>query len=260
MAKSVLRYAGGKSRIANQLVSRFPDFNEYREAFLGGGIVFLTTKESFSDRKYWINDIFSPLVKFWEESKISNTELQVLLFDLKNHTDTLDIDQIKELVNFCKINLYSQDSLEVARNFFFLNRRTFSGTVLKGGVPKEGSRWTHSSINRIKTLEPALKDVRITCMDYKDVIRLKGDNVFLFLDPPYYGIKGLYSHETIDHEELAEELQRTSHKFMLTYNDTSEVRNFYKGFQIEETQLVYGMDNSGGNKCKRGNELLITNY
>ena len=39
--KSPLRYPGGKTRAAQMLINLAPDFEEYREPFIGGGSVFI---------------------------------------------------------------------------------------------------------------------------------------------------------------------------------------------------------------------------
>jgi len=66
MIKSPLRYPGGKSRAVELIASLLPDFDEFREPFLGGGSVFVHTKQRFSKKNYWVNDLYLELFKFWE--------------------------------------------------------------------------------------------------------------------------------------------------------------------------------------------------
>ena len=56
--KSPLRYPGGKTRAAEMLINLAPDFEEYREPFIGGGSVFIKMKQKFPNAKYWVNDLF----------------------------------------------------------------------------------------------------------------------------------------------------------------------------------------------------------
>jgi DNA adenine methylase len=44
MIKSPLRYPGGKSRSVDLISKIIPDFDEFREPFLGGGSIFIHTK------------------------------------------------------------------------------------------------------------------------------------------------------------------------------------------------------------------------
>ena len=64
--KSPLRYPGGKSRAVKTIAPLIPDFEEFREPFVGGGSVFFYCKQRFPQRKFWINDLYFKLFKFWE--------------------------------------------------------------------------------------------------------------------------------------------------------------------------------------------------
>lgn len=63
MIKSPLRYPGGKSRSVERIASLIPQFDEFREPFVGGGSVFIHLKQKFPNKKYWINDIYPALFK-----------------------------------------------------------------------------------------------------------------------------------------------------------------------------------------------------
>jgi DNA adenine methylase len=65
MIKSPLRYPGGKSRAVEIIAKLLPDFDEFREPFLGGGSVFVYVKQRYPNKKFWVNDLYSELYKFW---------------------------------------------------------------------------------------------------------------------------------------------------------------------------------------------------
>jgi DNA adenine methylase len=69
MIKSPLRYPGGKSRAVDLISSLVPDFDEYRESFLGGGSLFINLKQIFPNKVFWINDLYEELYKFWKYSR-----------------------------------------------------------------------------------------------------------------------------------------------------------------------------------------------
>jgi DNA adenine methylase len=50
MIKSPLRYPGGKSRAVDLISSLIPDFDDYREPFLGGGSLFINLKQIFPSK------------------------------------------------------------------------------------------------------------------------------------------------------------------------------------------------------------------
>lgn len=294
MAKFVspIRYAGGKSKIADDLVDLFPrEFSEYREPFLGGASVFLSLRSQDDlhkiDRPYWLNDKFDPLVWFWwtVQNKKHCVDLMEKLWELfevtSAHSSYDSIrDCCKSLAESFRADIkdelnrvhYANPDWDDDKFFhtvfwgayksFFLNRTTYSGTVLKGGVTKGASegRWTSSSIDRLLPVSKAFDQVKITCQDFAPVIDSPGDNVFMFLDPPYYEIKGLYTEDDLNHFGLASKLQKTSHKFLMTYNDHPNVRSMYSWAMIEPFVVQYSMDNHGGKECKKAPELLIRNY
>ena len=58
MIRSVLRYPGGKSKVAQKIVSLIPpNIKEFREPMVGGGSVSLVFKQTLPHVKVWINDI-----------------------------------------------------------------------------------------------------------------------------------------------------------------------------------------------------------
>jgi len=75
---------------------------------------------------------------------------------------------------------------DVARGsaFFVLNRITFSGTSCSGGYSQRAfeGRFTDSSIKRAEAISNLLQDVKITNLDYSDVLNAEGDDVFIYLD------------------------------------------------------------------------------
>ena len=94
----------------------------------------------------------------------------------------------KELHRFLLNNIDSIDSIHKAAAFFIFNRITFSGTTESGGFSNAAfhKRFTESSIERVKSLSRILENTKISNLDYEEVISTDGDDVFLFLDPPYY--------------------------------------------------------------------------
>lgn len=285
---SPLRYPGGKSTVSNFLRSQFPQFKEYREPFVGGGSVFFNLK-SFDenlgvDHSYWINDKFPPVAWLWmcfQDPDLNSHLVDELrwIYAVSENGDGKEIvckrlgesfraelhqliEQEWEMQSSLDIGEYEKKVSRGAFLAFFLNRNTFSGALLEGGITKGASlgRWTESSIERIRPLTGALHNVRISCLDYSSVIDSPGEDVFMFLDPPYYSTKGLYYLHKMNHEHMAEMLKGTKHKFLLTYDNDEHIRKLYSWANVEEFQVQYGMDNANGRACKKQSELLIRNY
>lgn len=128
-------------------------------------------------------------------------------------------------------------------------------------------RFTISSIERVEKFSKILTDTRITNFDYEEVIKYPGENVFLFLDPPYYSAtkSALYGkngnfHKKFDHTRFSEVIKNSFHKWLITYDDSNYIRELYSFANIISWDLTYGMRNVNKSSNRVGKELFISNY
>ena len=267
MAKFItpLRYPGGKSRVAKEIVGYFPSFSTYREPFIGGGSVFLETKSTMPEKTYWINDLNQNLISFWAKTKND-------LDNLVNEITSLKIQFTNDGRGLYKHlrNGYAPDDdmLKIATRFFILNRITFSGLTDSGGYSEESfkKRFTDSSLEKLLFSSKLLQEVKITNLDYSSLLSEVGQDVFIFLDPPYFSQKNskLYGengdlHTQFKHDAFAEEVLNCKHKWMITYDDSPYIRDLFQGHYIYDWDIQYGMGSKRGS-LKKGKELIITNY
>lgn len=265
--KSPLRYPGGKQKALSQIAKMLPsNVGEYREPMVGGGSVYFHARSSGLASGYWINDKFKELATFWKGVQ-NPSSCKRLVADLEKLRSSCESsEQFKEYFLKAREEV-PDDEYRIAFLFFFFNRVTFSGTTRAGGFSSAASlrRFTASSIERLKTMPAALKDTKITNLDFAEVIEKPGDDVFIFLDPPYFTATRLYGrngslHE-FDHERLALSLRKTENRFLITYDDCPEIRKLYKWANIKNWQLQYGMNNCNlERQSKIGAELFIYNY
>lgn len=264
--KSPLRYPGGKSKAINTLIQYLPShFSEYREPFVGGGSLFIYLKQKFPHLKIWINDLNPELFLFW---KIAQSHLTDLINEIKHVKNTYTDGKtlFKELTT---TDVEQLSELKRAVRFFVLNRITFSGTIESGGYSEEAfqKRFTDSSIGRLNKIEDLLKDVKITNLDYSELLLDSEKEVFIYLDPPYlsvtksklYGKKGDL-HLAFNHTLFAERLVKCDHHWLITYDDCQSVRDNFNNSYIIEWELQYGMNNYKQQKAVKGKELMIANY
>ena len=148
-------------------------------------------------------------------------------------TSVEELTKEKDMLN------QKQDMLsefERAVRFFVLNRITFSGTVDSGGYSQAAyeKRFTLSSIDRVELISFYLSEVKITNQDYSESLSHDGDDVFIFLDPPYwkatesklYGTRGAL-HTSFDHVQFAENMKKCQHKWLITYDDSPMIRDLF---------------------------------
>ena len=262
--KSALRYPGGKSRVSDKLVELMPEFDEYREPFIGGGSVFMSARQNRNCDKWWINDLYIDLYAYW---KVSRDDFPAMLKRINEWRE--EFRNGRDLYEYLVSGIDSFELIDKAAAFFVLNRITFSGVSLSGGYSQESfeKRFTESSINRAAMVPGILNGVKITNVDYSEVLSAGGDNVFIFLDPPYYTAQkfGLYGpdgtlHKGFDHDRFADEVKSCPHRWMITYDDCEYVREKFKDYDITPIEIMYGMRSIGKNSEMKGKEIIITNY
>ncbi|MBN4005967.1 DNA adenine methylase [Nostoc sp. LPT] len=267
MIKSPLRYPGGKSKAINQICEYLPEsFSEFREPFVGGGSVFIYLRQKFPELKIWINDLNSELFLFW---KFAQSDIAQLVKEIR-HIKVKYTDGKLLFLELTSVDVNTLSDLERAIRFFVLNRITFSGTVESGGFSQEAfhKRFTDSSIERLEKLENILsKNVQITNLDYSNLLKTAGEDVFFFLDPPYfiatksklYGKDG-HLHTYFEHQRFAELLQQCHHRWLITYDNSTQILENFQWANISEWELQYGMNNYKQSGAAKGKELFITNY
>ena len=268
--RSPLRYPGGKSRAVSKIVGKYiipniPKSNKICSPFFGGGSIEIhLAKQGYRVYGY---DAFPPLVDFWQvllknPNKLANaTEKKLKVSHAK-------FDEIQE--NF-RNRSEKLAKITTATIFYLLNRTSYSGTTLSGGMAidhDKSNRWerinprfNRASVERLRNF--SVKNLTVSKLDFRRSI-LKHKDAFVYADPPYYiGKKKLYGNlgdmqfKQKDHEDLAKILKKRK-RWVLSYNDTPEVRKLYRGFRtIRKLSWAYGMNSVKSRKKKYSNEILI---
>ena len=249
--KSPLRYPGGKSRAVGAVLSCIPEHTDALCApFVGGGSVELAC--SARGITVYASDAFEPLVNFWRMAQNHRSALA----DRVARYHPLSRERFYHLQ---KSYVTLGDDMERAAAFYVLNRSSFSGTTLSGGMSPGHPRFTQSSIARLRALNRAFNLARMhfDCCDYKTALE-KHSETLLYLDPPYanggrlYGTRGDL-HNEFDHTALAA-LLKTRDRWILSYNDCDLVRELYADYPMTTPAWTYGMS-----RRKTSSEVLIVN-
>lgn len=144
---------------------------------------------------------------------------------------------------------------------YFLNRTNRSG-IIDGAGPIGGfDQKGHWKIDARFNKKQQISNIQMIAQ-YKDKIdisntdalkfitkKIKKEDTFLYLDPPYY-IKGqkLYKNFYIpeDHEVIAQMLRRErKSKWVVSYDDVPEIRKMYKTFKPRSYNLNYSAGQKG---------------
>lgn len=243
--KTLLRYPGGKSRAVKKICGFIPkETTSLCSPFFGGGAIELAcAQEGISIIGY---DCFRPLVNFWRCVLSNNNRVA----DIVEEYYPLDKTEFYELQ---KTQNKYKSKYKRAAIFYVLNRASFSGSTLSGGMSPGHKRFTKSSIDRLREFD--IDNVEIKPISFIKSIPLHEESL-LYLDPPYYiknylyGVKG-NTHRGFDHEALAELLTERDN-WILSYNNCAEVKEMYKGYTILDLEWAYGMSSN-----KKSSEILI---
>lgn len=267
--KTCLRYPGGKSKALKTLTPWFPnDFDEYREPFIGGGSIALLISQNYPKIPIWINDKYFYLYNFWVHLRDHGLKLSEKLREIKEQIVGND-DAHRELFNEYASAIENLEPFEQAVAFFVMNKCSYSGLTENSTFSVQASRSNFSlvGIDKLPKYSNIIKDWKITNIDYSEVMNADGDNVFVFLDPPYdikdflYGT-GRKLHSAFSHTRFADDVDNCPHKFMITYNVNDWLLDRYKEYNLREWKLRYSMVHRGqkGTQDNVKTELLVTNY
>lgn len=245
--KSPLRYPGGKSKAVKIINQYFPPhMTKLVSPFFGGGSIEISQAINGVEVKGY--DAFEPLVCFWDFLKRDRYALHARVKSY--HPITKDV--FKHLQS---INVDMEYGLEKAAVFYVLNRSSFSGSTLSGGM-SQGQRFTESNMKTLLNFD--LPNLTVEHKDFRESIISHPDD-FMYLDPPYllkkgsnnlYGDRGS-THKDFAHDDLFD-LIKDRKNWIMSYNDSEEITDLYQGFKMVTPEWAYGM--SGDKKSK---EVLI---
>ncbi len=243
--KSLLRYPGGKTRGVDFITRFFPkNLDILLSPFIGGGSIELHV--AARGTTVFGYDIFSPLVEFWQ-CLIKQPN------DLAREVEKYFPLPKEKFYELQQIQTKFKTKLQRAAVYYVLNRSSFSGATLSGGMSPDHPRFTFSSIERLRYFSNP--NIKIEIASFQQSLK-NHPYTFAYLDPPYliksslYGKKG-DAHKDFDHEALAYLLKKREH-WILSYNDCDEIRELYSGFHILTPNWKYGMSSD-----KTSKEVLI---
>ena len=271
--KTPLRYPGGKSRACKKMDPYFPDLRnyvEFREPFLGGGSVALHISKQYPHLKITVNDLYEPLVNFWQNLQMFGVELKDQLLELKStHNEPVSA---RELFNSSKERINSRDCSPIDRAvaFYIVNKCSFSGLTESSSFSSQASNSNFSirGIEKLPGYSEIISNWNINGYSYEYLMEHDmHDGIFMYLDPPYdikdnlYGRKGSM-HKGFDHDKFAKDCDKYSIPMMVSYNSDQLVKDRFKGWNAAEFDLTYTMRSVGEymRDQKGRKELLLMNY
>lgn len=266
---SPLRYPGGKAKVYNQIVKLLEINNKlgttYIEPFAGGcGLALLLLKKNIVSNLI-LNDIDKSIYCFWKSVLKYNNELCQMIEEAELTLDERviqkEIQENKKELNFRK----KADILKLGFSTFYLNRVNRSGIIkagVIGGVNQTGNykmdcRFNKNElVKKIQEIGSYKDNIKFYNLDAVEFLkRIKKKNTFIFFDPPYYK-KGkdlyvnFYTH--IDHEKLSNKISSLKNDWIVTYDNTNEIKRMYSNYRQIEFGISYTLE-----RKRKAKEIMI---
>lgn len=259
--KPPFAYYGGKTKLADQIVSLLPEHTHYVEPFAGSLAVLLAKPRSKMET---VNDLDGDLMNFWQVLRDRPQEL-VRVMDLTPHS---------RAEHQTSYDLECKDDLERARRVWVLLSQGRGSTLRKTGWrfyrDPAGSScsmpdYLTAYANRVPPVATRLHGVSLECRDALDVIREYGKhpNVLLYCDPPYLAASRNstnYRHEMASadqHEALASELHAAKASVVLSGYHSPLYDDLYAGWHRVEMSAWTGNGIRGEATKADGNRIEV---
>jgi DNA adenine methylase len=249
----------------------FPDlrnYDEFREPFLGGGSVAIYVTKKYPNLDIWVNDLYEPLVNFWQQLQMFGNDLKNELVDCKLAYNTPDLAKELFLKSKEHINDKTLPSIDRAVAFYIVNKCSFSGLTESSSFSQQASQNNFSlrGIEKLPAYSKLIESWRITNYSY-DYLLDGNMGAFVYLDPPYdikdnlYGRKGSM-HKGFNHDKFAADCDACYMHQLISYNSDQLVKDRFKNWKTGEFDLTYTMRSVGEymRDQKERKELLLFNY
>jgi len=237
--RSPFRYPGGKTwlipTVRQWLLNNGEKVKHLIEPFAGGGIVSLTTAFEKLAENITMVEKDEEVAAVWEvilNGKNKWLADKIFSFNLTLENVKSEFENPKKLLHdlaFCTI----------------LKNRIFHGGILaKGsGMLKNGengkgiaSRWYPKTLrDRILAIEYIKHKIHFIKGNAFEIIEqnIENKDAYFFIDPPYtVAGRRLYTHFDINHEKLFELTSLMKGRYMLTYDDTFEIRQLADKYKL----------------------------
>ncbi|MFN8682758.1 DNA adenine methylase [Paracoccus sp. P2] len=248
-------YIGGKRNLAKTLIQRIDatPHDCYAEVFVGMAGVFL--RRHLAPKSEVINDYSRDVATFFRVLQ----RHYVAFIDMMRFQLTTRV----EFERLCSTDPDTLTDLERAARFLYLQNTAFGGKVSGRSFGVSYGRPARFDITRLgpmlEEVHTRLARVVIECLSYDTFLtRYDRPGTLFYLDPPYWGNEGDYGAGMFarrDFLRLAVLLHQLKGRFILSINDTPEVRALFAGFEIEAVETTYTLSSKG---ASRVGELIIS--
>jgi DNA adenine methylase len=262
---SFFPYIGGKFYMLDVILKLIPKHEIYVEPFGGSAKVLLNKSPSkieiYNDYDKRIANLFYVVAFKFEEFY---EKVKWLVYSRALRKQFLE--------DYRKTEIQELGDVDLAVKTYYLLRSGVDGAFISGGwvysFIKSRTKPFFNSLETLHLIHNRLKNVHIECLDFRQLLNkvIDRDNVFIYLDPPYYGAEHYYDPDFTeqDHKDLLNILKQTKAKWLLSgyanpiYDE--ELKDFYK-LEIPATKYSYVITEQNKRQEKpKTVEILWANY
>lgn len=264
MPLGLIKWFGGKSWLVPKLLEITPEHHTSIEGFAGG--LWYTINKVKSDVEI-ANDINWQIINMWETLRKKRSELKErceFVLDSKELFDTYFMDYVED-------GWDELDDVEQAFRFFYMTMHSFSATF--GGfhsISVTSVLQHHKAyLNKLELFDDIWERIRNVMFTNDDVVNLLSlpsvdhDNVFIYLDPPYFNggelyekICGGHGYNIQDALLLRKKLSEFKNCKVLISIDEGEFFTKTLGWDMVEVEKTTALTS----QAKPGRECLVYNY
>jgi DNA adenine methylase len=263
MLNSPFKWVGGKSRLRKAIIDLIPPHTCYVEPFAGAAWVLFGKPPSDVEV---LNDLDEELITFFRvvrekpEELIASFEWELVSraeFERLTSLDTAQLGDVQRAHRFYYLIMAGWGGE--------LNYPRFATSITDGGHGNRLIGALKTLRARLQPIHERLSTVIIENLDWRECIeRYDREKTVMYVDPPYPGNKVNYAHNMRswdEHQELAERLNRTKCKWILSSYDLPDIRAVFSEHHILPVQSFSGMKvQKHGSERVMNKEILITNF
>lgn len=188
---SLIKWSGSKRSQAVYISKYFPMAKRYIEPFLGGGALLFYAADKYNN--IIANDIYSPLVEFWNSVKKNPEDV---IKQYKNDWENLQND-FPDYYYFIRNRFNSNHKYS---DLVFLSRTCTNGIIRfnnKGEfnnslhVTRRGMQ-PDKFKNIVYEWSERIQKVDFITSDYFELLNIIKQDDFIYMDPPYFNSKNRY--------------------------------------------------------------------
>lgn len=249
--KPVIPWIGGKRRLIDWILPKFPNHHCYVEAFCGAGALYFAKPPSQVEV---VNDFNNELINMYRV--------------IKNHPEEL-VRQFKWALSSRQIYEWHKmtppetlTDIQRASRFFYLQKLAFGGKVdgqTFGTAPTTPPRLNLFRIEEdLSQAHMRLQSTYVENLSWEKVVaKYDRPETLHYLDPPYWETEGYGVNFGFEHYELMADFAKSCEgSVIISINDHPDIRRVLAGMHMETRPIKYTV---GGGQGSDAVELLAWN-